>query len=134
MIMSSRCYGSTFVAICNTHMKSWSWCFEDALRVFYDEYCGNVVCWNAIISGAVKHNEDAVGLNLFREMCSGNPSPNKFTFPSVFGACAKREKLELGKGVHGLVVKYGEQEDLVVRTAIVEQEDLVHGLCVCLCF
>lgn len=44
-----------------------SWCFEDALRVFYDEYCGNVVCWNAIISGAVKHNEDAVGLNLFRE-------------------------------------------------------------------
>ncbi|PWA47645.1 Pentatricopeptide repeat-containing protein [Artemisia annua] len=97
-----------------------SWCFEDALRVFYDEYCGNVVCWNAIISGAVKHNEDAVGLNLFRQMCSGNPSPNKFTFPSVFGACAKREKLELGKGVHGLVIKYGEQEDLVVGTAIVD--------------
>nr|GEU83008.1 pentatricopeptide repeat-containing protein At1g74600, chloroplastic [Tanacetum cinerariifolium] len=97
-----------------------SWCFEDALRVFYDEYCGNVVCWNAIISGAVKHNEDDVGLNLFRQMCSGNPSPNRFTFPSVFGACAKREKLELGKGVHGLVVKYGEQEDLVVGTAIID--------------
>ncbi|GKA95771.1 pentatricopeptide repeat-containing protein [Tanacetum coccineum] len=65
--------------------------------------CGNVVCWNA-----VKHNEDDVGLNHFRQMCSGNPLPNRFTFPSVFGACAKREKLELRKGVHGLVVEYGE--------------------------
>ncbi|GJV09822.1 pentatricopeptide repeat-containing protein [Tanacetum coccineum] len=81
--------------------------------------CKNVACWNAITSGSVKHNEDDVGLNLFRQMCSGNPLPNRFTFLSVFGACAQREKLELRKGVHGLVVEYGEQEDLVVGTAII---------------
>ncbi|GJR19602.1 reverse transcriptase domain-containing protein [Tanacetum coccineum] len=77
--------------------------------------CGNVVCWNA-----VKHKEDDVGLNIFRQMCSENPLPNRFTFPSVFGACAKREKLEIRKGVHGLVVEYGEQEDLVVGTTIID--------------
>ncbi|KAI3685109.1 hypothetical protein L6452_34343 [Arctium lappa] len=99
-------------------LKSYN--FNDALRVFYDESCGNVVCWNAIISGAIKHNEDDLGLNLFQQMHRGFPSPNKFTFPSVFGACAKCEELKLGRGVHGLVVKYGEEEDLYVGTAIVD--------------
>nr|XP_043637643.1 pentatricopeptide repeat-containing protein At1g74600, chloroplastic [Erigeron canadensis] len=94
--------------------------FDDALRVFYDEDCGNVVCWNAIISSAVKRDEDDVGLNLFRQMCSGFPSPNKFTFPSVFAACAKKQELGFGRGVHGLVVKYGKLEDIVVGTAIVD--------------
>ncbi|KAI3726977.1 hypothetical protein L1987_66784 [Smallanthus sonchifolius] len=94
--------------------------FNNALRVFNDESCGNVVCWNAIVSGAIKHNEDYVGLNLFQQMCRGFPSPNRFTFPSVFGACAKLQELELGRVVHGLAIKYGEQEDLVVGTAIVD--------------
>ncbi|KAK9054478.1 hypothetical protein SSX86_025556 [Deinandra increscens subsp. villosa] len=94
--------------------------FSNALRVFNDESCVNVVCWNAIISGAIKQNEDYVGLNLFRKMCRGFPSPNRFTFPSVFAACAKLQELELGRMVHGLAVKYGEQQDLVVGTAIVD--------------
>ncbi|KAK1427199.1 hypothetical protein QVD17_15882 [Tagetes erecta] len=93
---------------------------NDALRLFNDESCGNVVCWNAVISGAVRHNEDYVGLNLFQQMCRGFPSPNRFTFPSVFGACGKLRELELGRMVHGLAVKYGDQEDLVVGTAIVD--------------
>ncbi|KAJ9560184.1 LOW QUALITY PROTEIN: hypothetical protein OSB04_005344 [Centaurea solstitialis] len=95
--------------------------FDDALRVFYDdESCGNVVCWNAMISGAIKHNEDDLGLDLFQRMHRGFPKPNKFTFPSVFGACAKREELNLGRGVHGLVIKYREEEDVFVGTAIVD--------------
>ncbi|KAI3513394.1 hypothetical protein L1887_20725 [Cichorium endivia] len=94
--------------------------FNDALRVFYDESCGNVVCWNAIISGAIKHNEDHLGINLFQQMCRGLPSPNKFTFPSVFSACAKSQKLDLGKGVHGLVIKYGDGGDVFVATAIID--------------
>ncbi|KAL7618657.1 hypothetical protein Lser_V15G00493 [Lactuca serriola] len=94
--------------------------FNDALRVFYDESCGNVVCWNAIISGAIKHNEDRLGLNLFQQMCRGLPSPNKFTFPSVFSACAKCQQLDLGRLVHGLVIKYGDGEDVFVSTAIID--------------
>ncbi|KAL4559285.1 hypothetical protein LXL04_031423 [Taraxacum kok-saghyz] len=94
--------------------------FNDALSVFHDESCGNVVCWNAIISGAIKHNEDHLGLNLFQQMCRGLPSPNKFTFPSVFSACAKSQQLDLGKLVHGLVIKYGEGDDVFVSTAIID--------------
>ncbi|PSR95808.1 Pentatricopeptide repeat-containing protein [Actinidia chinensis var. chinensis] len=95
-------------------------CFEDALRVFYDVSCENVVCWNAIISGAVKNGENWVALNLFRQMCGRFLLPNSFTFPSILTACAALEELDLGKGVQGWVIKRGARGDVFVGTAIVD--------------
>ena len=39
--------------------------FEDVLWVFQDVLCENVVCWNAIVSEAVKNKENWVALDLF---------------------------------------------------------------------
>ena len=39
--------------------------FEDALRVFQDVLCEDAVCWNAIISKAVKDKENWVAMYLF---------------------------------------------------------------------
>ncbi|KAF7123523.1 hypothetical protein RHSIM_Rhsim12G0156900 [Rhododendron simsii] len=95
-------------------------CLEDALRVFYDVSCENVVGWNAIISGAVKNKENWVALDLFREMRRlGLLTPNSYTLSSVLTACAALEELDLGKGVHGWVIKRGAGEDVFVATAIV---------------
>ncbi|XP_059642026.1 pentatricopeptide repeat-containing protein At1g74600, chloroplastic [Cornus florida] len=94
--------------------------FEDALRVFYDVSCNNVVCWNAIISGAVNEKENWVALDLFSQMCHGYLMPNSFTFSSILTACAALEELELGRGVQGWVIKCGEEEDVFVGTAIID--------------
>ncbi|CAI9757534.1 unnamed protein product [Fraxinus pennsylvanica] len=96
--------------------------FEDALRVFYDVSCdNNVVCWNAVMSGAVKNNENWVALDIFVQMCRlGLLIPNGFTFSSVLTACAALEELELGKGVQGWVTKCGVGEDVFVGTTIVD--------------
>ncbi|KAM7483310.1 hypothetical protein LguiB_007893 [Lonicera macranthoides] len=94
--------------------------FEDALRVFYDVLCENIVCWNAIISGAIKNKENFVAFDLFRQMCRGFLSPNNFTFSSILTACATLEELELGKGVQGQVIKCGAGEDVFVGTAIID--------------
>ncbi|KAH7858874.1 hypothetical protein Vadar_028952 [Vaccinium darrowii] len=94
-------------------------CLEYALRVFYDVSCENVVCWNAIISGAVKSKENWVALDIFCEMCLGFLTPNSYTLSSVFTACAALEELDLGKEVHGWVIKRGAVEDVFVGTAIV---------------
>ncbi|KAG7954874.1 hypothetical protein I3843_11G042900 [Carya illinoinensis] len=93
--------------------------FEDALRVFHDVFCENVVCWNAIISGAVKNGENRVALDLFHEMCCGSFLPNSYTFSSILGACAALEELDVGKGVQGWVIKCG-AGDVFVETAIVD--------------
>lgn len=94
--------------------------FEDALMVFCDvSSCDNVVCWNAIMSGAVRNGENWVAINLFHEMHSRFIPPNSFTFSSILTACATLEELETGKGVQGLVIKCSAR-DIFVGTAIVD--------------
>ncbi|XP_022137435.1 pentatricopeptide repeat-containing protein At1g74600, chloroplastic [Momordica charantia] len=93
--------------------------FPDALRVFNDVDCENVVCWNAIVSAAVRNGENSVALDLFNTMCSGFLEPNSFTFSSVLTACAAVEDLEFGKRVQGRVIKCG-GEDVFVETALID--------------
>ncbi|KAF5734691.1 pentatricopeptide repeat-containing protein [Tripterygium wilfordii] len=94
-------------------------CFEDALRVFNDVECDNVVCWNAIISGAVKNEEYWFALSLYQEMLHGSLVPNSFTLSSILTACATLEELDIGKGVQGQAIKCG-AKDVFVETAIVD--------------
>ena len=93
--------------------------FKDALTAFRDVPCENVVCWNTIITGAVRNGENSVALGLFRQMCGGPFQPNSFTFSSVLTACAALEELDIGKGVQGWVIKCG-AGDIFVGTAIVD--------------
>ncbi|CAM8975798.1 unnamed protein product [Rhodiola kirilowii] len=93
--------------------------FEDSLRVFYDVSCENVVCWNAIISGAVRNGENSVALDIFSHMHCGDLVPNSFTCSSILAACAALENLEVGKVVQGCVIKCG-VSDMFVGTAITD--------------
>ncbi|XP_017972378.1 PREDICTED: pentatricopeptide repeat-containing protein At1g74600, chloroplastic [Theobroma cacao] len=94
--------------------------FEDALRVFYDvSCCENVVCWNAIISGAVRSEENWVALDLFVQMRKQFLMPNSFTFSSVLSACAALKELEIGKEVQGWIIKCG-VVDVFVGTALTD--------------
>lgn len=93
--------------------------FEDALRVFYDVSCENVVCWNSIISGAVSNGQNWIALDLFSQICRGCLVPNSFTFSSVLTACATLEDIELGKVVQVWVIKC-HSKDVFVGTAIVD--------------
>ncbi|KAK6925005.1 Pentatricopeptide repeat [Dillenia turbinata] len=96
-------------------------CFDEALRVFTDRSCDdNVVCWNAIISGAVKNGDYMEALDLFCQMCSEGSMPNSFTFSSILTACSMLEDLGMGRGIQGLVIKCGAQEDVFVGTAVID--------------
>ncbi|OVA13362.1 Pentatricopeptide repeat [Macleaya cordata] len=96
-------------------------CFlKEALKVFQDVPCENVVCWNAIISAAVKNKENWVALDLFHQMITGNLLPNGFTISSILTACTALRELEMGRGVHGWFIKCGVEEDVFVGTAIVD--------------
>ncbi|KAL3748668.1 hypothetical protein ACJRO7_009841 [Eucalyptus globulus] len=92
--------------------------FDDALRVFRDVSCENVVCWNAIIAGAVRNGENQIALDLFRQLCRhGTFLPNSFTFPCVLTACAMLEDLETGKMVQGWIIKCGDY-DVYINTSL----------------
>lgn len=52
-------------------------------------------------------------------VCDGLVAPNKFTFPSVLKACARTGNAQVGKSVHGMVVKFGLDGDDFVVTSLV---------------
>ena len=58
-------------------------------------------------------------------MVQGSVLPNKFTYPFVLKACAGIGDLNLGKSVHGSVVKFGFDDDVHVCNTI------VHMYCYC---
>ncbi|XP_072987640.1 pentatricopeptide repeat-containing protein At1g74600, chloroplastic isoform X1 [Typha latifolia] len=92
---------------------------DDALKVSSD-ICWNVVCWNAIIAGAVRNEENFLALEIFCDMVAGFCMPNAFTFSSVLCACAAAGELDVGRGVHAWVIKCDSGDDVFVGTAIVD--------------
>ncbi|XP_010678537.1 pentatricopeptide repeat-containing protein At1g74600, chloroplastic [Beta vulgaris subsp. vulgaris] len=92
---------------------------EDAFRLFYDwPYEENVVCWNSMISGGVKNGDHGRAIELFNQMRQCAVIPNSFTFSGVLGACIALEDDDMGKKIHGLVIKHGAGEDVFVGTSI----------------
>ncbi|XP_077213338.1 pentatricopeptide (PPR) repeat-containing protein [Tasmannia lanceolata] len=94
--------------------------FDDALSVFTELPDENVVCWNTIIAGGVRNGENWVAINLFRRMLDRFSMPNGFTFSSILTACTAVGELELGRGIHGWVIKFGLENDIFVATSIVD--------------
>ncbi|CAO2818590.1 unnamed protein product [Amaranthus hypochondriacus] len=94
-------------------------CVEDALRLFCDwPYEENVVCWNTIINGAVRIGDHEKGLELFHEMRQCAVIPNGFTFSIALGACIALKSNDMGRRIHGLVIKHGIGKDVFVGTNI----------------
>ncbi|KAL5562062.1 hypothetical protein UlMin_031809 [Ulmus minor] len=81
----------------------------------------NCFSWNTIIRAFAESPFDEGSndaLLLFRRMV-GVVEPNQFTFPSVLKACARIGNLEVGRQVHGMVVKYGLEGDEFVVSNLV---------------
>ncbi|XP_009798881.1 pentatricopeptide repeat-containing protein At1g74600, chloroplastic [Nicotiana sylvestris] len=120
LVMKNGFFSDGYVRCGMIELFSKSCRFRDALRVFYDCLCDNVVCWNAIIAGAIKNREYWVGLDIYKRLWGGLLKPNEFTIPSVLNACVALLELRFGKTVHGAVIKCGLEKDVFVGTAIVD--------------
>lgn len=120
LVMKNGFFSDGYIRCGMIELFSKSRRFHDALRVFYDYLCDEVVCWNAIISGAVKNMEYWVALDIFSRMWGEFLKPNAFTIPSVLSACVSLLELQFGKLVHGAAIKCGLVTDVFVGTSIVD--------------
>ena len=96
---------------------------EYARQVFDQMREPNCFSWNTIIralSESSINEEPLEALLLFRQMVSvGFVEPNQFTFPSVLKACARTGNVEMGKQIHGLVLKHGLGNDVFIVSNLV---------------
>ncbi|GJN05525.1 hypothetical protein PR202_ga23158 [Eleusine coracana subsp. coracana] len=65
----------------------------------------NVVSWSAVIGGFASSGDMQRALELFRQMQQRQLSPNVVTLVTVLSACAELLALQLGREVHGHVIK-----------------------------
>ncbi|CAN6721106.1 unnamed protein product [Malus baccata var. baccata] len=93
----------------------------DADTHLYDSFLFNTV----IRAYAQTSHEKHKALCFYNVMVQGSVLPNKFTYPFVLKACAGIGDLNLGKSVHGSVVKFGFDADVHVCNT------MVHMYCCC---
>ncbi|XP_042497391.1 pentatricopeptide repeat-containing protein At1g74600, chloroplastic isoform X2 [Macadamia integrifolia] len=68
LVIKNGFFSDGYVRTAMIDLFAKNFCFEDSLRLFRDVRCENVVCWNAIISGAVRNRENFVALDIFHQM------------------------------------------------------------------
>ncbi|KAK6911664.1 DYW domain [Dillenia turbinata] len=92
--------GSLVKCYANPHFN----CLDIALKVFTQVPQPNMFSWNCLIKGYLENDEP----------------PNKYTYPTIFNACAHVEAIEVGWKVHAHVVKLGFRADKHIKSAGVQ--------------
>eukprot|EP01018_Ginkgo_biloba_P003195 Gb_11222 [translate_table: standard] len=80
----------------------------------------NVVSWNAMIAGYVKHGQSNQALQIFRQMQLGGFKADQATFASVLDTCSGLAALEPGKQIHAHIFRCGFESNVVVGNALVD--------------
>ncbi|XP_075517793.1 pentatricopeptide repeat-containing protein At2g02980, chloroplastic-like [Primulina tabacum] len=92
----------------------------DLGRKVFDEITErNVVAWSTMIGGYSRVGMVNESLELFREMQRTGVMPDEMTVVSVISACAVSGALDLGRWLHAFIDKKAINNDLRVRTALV---------------
>ena len=79
----------------------------EAIKVFNQMPHRNCITWTSIIAGYNKNGDYEEALLIFTEAMNDREMLNANTFASVVSACADIVAFELGKQIHGHVVKGG---------------------------
>lgn len=93
---------------------------EVARRIFEDIPKDDVIPWSFMIARYSQSDYCKEALELFCQMQKTFVVPNQFTFASVLQSCAKSEAFDLGKQIHGHVLKLGLVIDVFVSNALMD--------------
>ncbi|CAL1366443.1 unnamed protein product [Linum trigynum] len=72
-----------------------------------DDLKPDMVSWSAVIGGFAQNGYDEEAIDLLSQMLAEGLQPNSRTMASVLPACARLERHELGKELHGYIMRHG---------------------------
>ncbi|KAM1262632.1 hypothetical protein ACFX13_028403 [Malus domestica] len=80
---------------------------EQAESLFHRMKSRDLVSWNAIIAGYASNGEWSKALDLFHKLLSLQTiGPDSVTIVSILPACAQLQNLEVGKKIHGYILRH----------------------------
>lgn len=92
---------------------------ESARRLFDEMPDRDCVSFTTMIMGLAQRDEPAEALRVFQEMLSADVKPNEVTLSSVISAFSHLHSIVTGRAVHGLAIKSGLDDFLLVSTNLV---------------
>lgn len=93
---------------------------EEAMKVFNEMPVRNLATWNAYISNAVLDGRPRNAIDAFIEFRRAGGEPNSITFCAFLNACSDSFLLELGRQLHGFVVRWGFDGNVSVCNGLVD--------------
>lgn len=80
----------------------------------------DVISWTSLISGLVKNFRNHEAFDAFKKMMDHGFCPTSATISSLLPACAAVANVRCGKEIHGYALVIGVEEDVFVRSALVD--------------
>ncbi|KAL1361784.1 pentatricopeptide repeat-containing protein At5g59600 isoform X1 [Arachis hypogaea] len=80
----------------------------------------DVVSWTSVISGFVQNFRNEEAFDTFKQMLRHGFCPTSATISTLLPACATVERMRIGKEIHGYALAIGIEEDIYVRSALVD--------------
>lgn len=93
---------------------------EKSLGMFRSLPYKDVASWNTIIDGLMRNGYERTALELLYEMVKNGPVFNKVTFSIALVLVSSLSIMELGRQIHGLILRSGFQKDGFVRTSLID--------------
>lgn len=106
---------SAFDMYCKTGLR------DEARKLFDEMPERNIVTWNAYISNAVLDGQPRNAVDAFIELLRvGGGQPDSITFCAFLNACSDASYLELGRQLHGFVIRIGFEADVSVSNGLID--------------
>ncbi|KAI3721288.1 hypothetical protein L2E82_32294 [Cichorium intybus] len=94
--------------------------FTSAITVFDRMLDKEVVAWNALINRYAQIGETNLAVNMFCKLQSMEMQPDPGTMAGVVSAVSHLGDINLGKTMHGEIIKYGFESDCHVNNALID--------------
>lgn len=78
----------------------------------------NVVTWTALITGYVRNSQPEHAIPVFVELLEAGRYPTNYTLGAVLSACSSLYAIELGKQIHGYIIKYDIESDTSIGNSL----------------
>ncbi|KAK0593540.1 hypothetical protein LWI29_038407 [Acer saccharum] len=85
-----------------------------------DNKSPNLVSWSAVVGGFAQNGYDEEAIGMLLRMQAEGLKPNAQTLASVLPACARLQKLSLGKEFHGYITRHGFMDNPFVVNGLVD--------------
>ncbi|XP_042492478.1 pentatricopeptide repeat-containing protein At4g32430, mitochondrial [Macadamia integrifolia] len=93
---------------------------EEAKRIFDEMPERDLVSWNALLSGYTQGvNYGIEAISVFTKMVKGGMELDHVSFASVVSACGHERSLEVGRQIHGLIIRTGYGTDVSVCNVLI---------------